>query len=58
MTEFVFIIAMAYGSYADCEAARARFDLLDHTEMCFVREQQDHAPHTSIRPKARGDVGK
>ena len=53
MTEFVFIIVMAFGSYEECERVRAEYDLLKHTDTCFVREQQDHAPHTSPRPKAR-----
>ena len=55
MTEFVFIIVMAFGSYEECERVRAQYDLLKYTDTCFVREQQDHAPHTSIRPKARED---
>lgn len=53
MTEFVFIIVMAFGNYEECERVRAEYDLLKHTDTCFVREQQDHAPHTSPRPKAR-----
>lgn len=53
MTEVVFIIVMAFGSYEECERVRAEYDLLEYTESCFVKESAFYAPHTSIRPKAR-----
>jgi len=53
MTEFVFIIVMAFGSYEECERVRAEYDLLEYTHECYMQESAHHAPHTSIRPKAR-----